>query len=51
MRTHSICFVGDIRKLACGYSLVSGAMDIIVLDKALSPKKVLIFLFLFKNIK
>ena len=28
MITHSICFPGEIRKIICGYPLLSGAMDL-----------------------
>ena len=26
MSTHNICFSGEIRKILCGYSLLSGAV-------------------------
>ena len=29
MSTHNICFCGEIRKILCGYPLLSGAMVIL----------------------
>ena len=36
MSTHNICFHGEIRKILCGFPLLSGAMDICLFDLGLT---------------
>ena len=40
MSTHNICFRGEIRKILCGYPLLSVAMICIATDKRRYPQNI-----------
>ena len=44
MSTHNICFHEEIKKMLCGYSLLSGALDMFCFQRISSLQNLLYFL-------
>ena len=40
MSTHNICFCGEIRKILCGYPLLSVAMELDILARQITDMEI-----------